>query len=239
MGLARDLVVIERQLRQDGAVDLFVPLDQGGLTSAPEVMQLLGHQTSPIPSDPARVVQLCLQALQVQYDELSPRLLDAELVATLPPGMPGLARPTRRVIREMLTRAADEVILLGYEFTDHETVKALSGAAKRGADVIVICDRERGTATNLLNLWDKDAPAPHVFEDSLRPEAAPYASMHAKSLLVDGSELLVTSANFTFHGLQGNIEIGIRLAGAKAAEARKVFSYLLEAGIVSPHNIAS
>jgi phosphatidylserine/phosphatidylglycerophosphate/cardiolipin synthase-like enzyme len=51
--------------------------------------------------------------------------------------------------------------------------------------------------------------------------------MHAKCLLVDGHDLLVTSANFTFHGLHGNIEIGIRLSGPPAAEARKIFSHLV------------
>jgi phosphatidylserine/phosphatidylglycerophosphate/cardiolipin synthase-like enzyme len=56
--------------------------------------------------------------------------------------------------------------------------------------------------------------------------------MHAKCLLVDASDLLVTSANFTFHGLQGNVEIGVRLRGAPAAEARKIFSHLVESRVL-------
>jgi len=56
--------------------------------------------------------------------------------------------------------------------------------------------------------------------------------MHAKCLLVDSRDLLVTSANFTFHGLHGNIEIGVRLSGAPAVEARKIFSHLVENRIV-------
>ena len=60
----------------------------------------------------------------------------------------------------------------------------------------------------------------------------PYASMHAKCLLVDGEDLLVTSANFTFHGLHGNIEVGVRLSGPPASEARKIFSHLVREGVV-------
>ena len=60
----------------------------------------------------------------------------------------------------------------------------------------------------------------------------PYSSMHAKCLLVDGTDLLITSANFTFHGLHGNIEIGARLSGSSALEARKFFSHLVDNGIV-------
>jgi phosphatidylserine/phosphatidylglycerophosphate/cardiolipin synthase-like enzyme len=56
--------------------------------------------------------------------------------------------------------------------------------------------------------------------------------MHAKCLLVDGNDLLITSANFTFHGLHGNVEIGVRLSGPPASEARKIFSYLVEHGLV-------
>jgi phosphatidylserine/phosphatidylglycerophosphate/cardiolipin synthase-like enzyme len=56
--------------------------------------------------------------------------------------------------------------------------------------------------------------------------------MHAKCLLVDGTDLLVTSANFTFHGLHGNIEVGLRVRGVPAAEARKIFSHLVDNNIV-------
>ena len=72
----------------------------------------------------------------------------------------------------------------------------------------------------------------YIHKDSLQSDGAPYASMHAKCLLADGSDLLVTSANFTFHGLHGNIEIGIRLSGAPVAEARKIFSHLVTNQIV-------
>ena len=57
--------------------------------------------------------------------------------------------------------------------------------------------------------------------------------MHAKCLLIDASDLLITSANFTFHGLHGNIEIGIRISGPPAVEARKIFSHLVESGAVA------
>ena len=45
---------------------------------------------------------MCLQALRVQHEEMTGRLIDAELVATLPSGMPGIARTTDQVLLEML-----------------------------------------------------------------------------------------------------------------------------------------
>lgn len=229
MGLARDLVELETRIRERADVDLFAPLDRGGLLEAAECASLVSSVHA---DDPASVMRLCLQALRIQYDELRPRLLDAELVATLPPETPGIARPTERVVHEMISSAAKEIILLGYELTDQKLIALLADASARAADIIMICDRGRGTAARVREAWPSGARRPRIFHDRERPAGAPYASMHAKCLLADGADLLVTSANFTFHGLHGNIEIGVRLGGAPAAEARKIFSHLVESRLV-------
>jgi phosphatidylserine/phosphatidylglycerophosphate/cardiolipin synthase-like enzyme len=229
MALARDLVEIEATLRTRNDVDLFAPVERGGLLATPEWASMLGRIRL---TDPASLLRLCLQALRIQHEELRPRLLDAELVATLPPETPGIARPTERVIREMIDGAATEIILLGYELTDRDLIVQAAAASCRGAGVIVICDRGRGAAQRVLDSWPSRTPPPRIFHDRERADGAPYASMHAKCLLVDSRDLLVTSANFTFHGLRGNIEIGVRLGGAPAMEARKVFSYLVESRVL-------
>lgn len=228
MGLARDLVELEANLR-NREVDLFTPVERDGVLGVPECASMLGRIRS---TDPAAVMRLCLQALRIQHEELRPKLLDAELVATLPPETPGIARPTERVVREMIDGATTEIILLGYELTDPNLIGLLAAAAGRGAAVIMICDRSRGVARRVLDSWPSRIPPPRIFHDRERTEGAPYASMHAKCLLTDGRDLLVTSANFTFHGLHGNIEIGVRLGGAPAAEARKIFSYLVESRVL-------
>jgi phosphatidylserine/phosphatidylglycerophosphate/cardiolipin synthase-like enzyme len=135
-------------------------------------------------------------------------------------------------MREMVERAVKEIILLGYELTDRDMVALLAVAASRGANVSIICDRSRGASARVLEAWPIGTSRPKVFQDRQRADCGPYASMHAKCLLVDGNDLLVTSANFTFHGLLGNIEIGVRLSGAPASEARKIFSHLVETGVV-------
>ena len=229
MGLARDLVELDATLRERKEVDLFVPAEQGGLLELPECASM-GGRIGPI--DATSVLRLCLQALRIQYEAMRPRLLDAELVATLPAETPGIARPTERVVREMVDRARAEIVLLGYELTDRNLIALLAGAASRGADLILICDRGRRAAQRVLESWPSAVPVPRIFHDRERTDGAPYASMHAKCLLVDGKDLLVTSANFTFHGLRGNIEIGIRIGGPPAAEARKIFSYLVESRVL-------
>jgi phosphatidylserine/phosphatidylglycerophosphate/cardiolipin synthase-like enzyme len=229
MGLARDLVDLEAQIRKRKDIDLFLPIEAVGLMAMSECASMVARI---VQTDPPSVMRLCLQALRIQHSEMRPKLLDAEFVATLPPETPGIARPTEHVVREMIERAVKEIILLGYELTDGELVILLAAASSRGANVIIICDRSRGGAMRVSEAWPAGTTRPRIFHDRQRPDSARYASMHAKCLLVDGRDLLVTSANFTFHGLHGNIEIGVRLSGAPANEARKIFSHLVESGIL-------
>lgn len=229
MGLARDLVKLEVQLRRRGDIDLFAPGGRDRLLCDPECASLIDRVVG---GDSLSTIRLCLQALRIQHEDLAPRLLDAELVATLPPDVPGLARPTAPVVHEMIAGAGREVILLGYELTDQALVQRLGDASARGASVIMICDRGRGALQRVRDIWPLDVKLPRIFQDRERSSSAPYASMHAKCLLIDSIDLLITSANFTFHGLHGNIEIGVRLRGSPAAEARKIFSHLVENRIV-------
>jgi phosphatidylserine/phosphatidylglycerophosphate/cardiolipin synthase-like enzyme len=232
MGIPRDLVSLEETLHSNKKIDLFAPIERGGILDSPEANAMLPRIRETDLRDPAQVLRLCLQALRIQHDELEPNIVEAELVATLPPEMPGVARPTGQVIREMLRSHVREVILLGYELSDPDMMQLLVEVTSWGADLIMICDRMRGSVPRLLEAWPAGIQRPRIFQDRARPDGAPYASMHAKCLLVDGKDLLITSANFTFHGLHGNIEIGVRLSGPPVIEARKIFSHLVETGIV-------
>jgi phosphatidylserine/phosphatidylglycerophosphate/cardiolipin synthase-like enzyme len=229
MGLARDLVELEARIRERADIDVFAHGGGSSLLGAPECAIMAARI---VPMDPPSIMRLCLQALRIQHQELRPKLLEAELVATLPAETPGIARPTDVVVREMIGRASTEIVLLGYEFTHRDLVSLLAGTAARGVNVIMICDRSRGGASRVMEAWPAGTRRPRILHDRERVERAPHASMHAKCLLVDGNDLLVTSANFTFHGLHGNIEIGIRLRGDPAAEARKIFSHLVESRIL-------
>lgn len=229
MGLARDLVNLAAALRSEDNVDVFAPIERSGLMDSARVGKLVEHLRRKGFHNPERTLRMCLQALSVQHQQLAGSSTNAELVATLPPGTPGIARTTDQVLFEMLRSPVKEVILLGYELTDQRMIQLLIEVENAGADLIVICDRTRGAAGRILGLGLRRVS---VYQDRGQIEGLPYSSMHAKCLLVNGTDLLVTSANFTFHGLHGNVEIGVRLSGPPALEARRVFSHLVESGVV-------
>ena len=52
------------------------------------------------------------------------------------------------------------------------------------------------------------------------------AALHAKVLVIDRKVSLVSSANLSYHGMQGNIEMGILLQSQE--KARKIEALLKE-----------
>lgn len=181
-------------------------------------------------ANPVDTALLLFRSLDIVAAEEAGEVESSELVATVPAGFAVEARSTGTVVQEMLEDARREVVGLGYQISDTGVIRQLQAVSARAVDVILVCDRQQGSAVGLRAGWSASAPPPVLYEDRERPGAGPYASMHSKSLLVDGNDLLLTSANFTHHGFQENIEFGIRLRGRVARNARRLYGELFSSG---------
>lgn len=231
MALARTLVELSDLLAKRPDLDLFAPGAKSRVAMQPEVARLLSQLQATV-GTPEAAATLLLQALLIQRTEAQAREVKLELVATIPWGAPGLARPTSHVIREMLRPPHTSVVIVGYEISDREVLGMLVDLAREGTRVTIICDRNQGSASDIRAFWPRDLLVPTIYQDEPRPDALKYASMHSKTLLVDQNDLLITSANFTLHGLHGNIELGLRVQGVIAAEVGKILDYLVWSGLV-------
>ncbi|MCE9575771.1 MAG: hypothetical protein K8W52_21655 [Deltaproteobacteria bacterium] len=229
MALSRTLVELSGLLEGRAGVDLFAPGARERVRQQPEAAAIL-PRLQPIATSPEAAMVTILQALAIQRSEADAHRADLELVATLPVGAPGLARPTNQVIREMLRSPRSSVTIAGYEISNDEVIQRLIALARDGVDVTFICDRTRRSSDAIRALWPADLRPATLYEDQERDDALPYASMHSKTLLVDQRDLLITSANFTLHGLHANIELGIRVQGAIAAEVGKIVAHLIWSG---------
>ena len=78
---------------------------------------------------------------------------------------------------------------------------------------------------NLKRLMDLRTKYLRVF-DYQKQDVDAMAALHAKTIVVDEKELLVSSANLSYHGMQGNVEMGIRLVSSD--KARQVENLLKE-----------
>lgn len=57
--------------------------------------------------------------------------------------------------------------------------------------------------------WPFDGVRPEIFYDPRSADSTAHASLHAKCLVVDHEQALITSANFTDRGQTRNIEVGV------------------------------
>jgi phosphatidylserine/phosphatidylglycerophosphate/cardiolipin synthase-like enzyme len=128
------------------------------------------------------------------------------------------------------------LLLVGYSVTVDpaltglaaQTIDAIARAAERGVVVTAVLHKDVNRQA-LLQAWRPGSRRPSIFRwaDSERDEMA---SIHAKLLIGDRLDALVTSANLTYHGLQGNLEMGLRVKGRPATDIHDRFHDLINDG---------
>jgi phosphatidylserine/phosphatidylglycerophosphate/cardiolipin synthase-like enzyme len=185
------------------------------------------------PKDTFLLLWRCVTAAQTRSTEASST---GEFVVTLPTGVPKGARPTNIVVTEMLEAAKSRVVVLGYAFTPQGgTVQQLVAAAARGVEILVVCDRGTGGQKTIEGAWPSFVNEPRIYVNAETDDEM--HKMHCKMIIVDDNDLLVTSANFTYHGMLGNIEFGVRLRDVASSKAAKSFvEHLIKTKAVLPHN---
>lgn len=231
MGTPRDIV--ELLERMGGADSLFAPGVKERVTADPKAAPVIGRLTKSFGEERAgEVLLLVLQALAVQRGGMKSGHPECEFVATTPgASIPGV-RQTPSVVKGMLASARQEVIALGYEISDRNFISWLHETAGRDIDLVLVCDRNIGSAGTLMSGWPAGCRRPDLYQDRERDNAAIYSKMHSKTLISDSDEMLVSSANFTFHGLKGNIEFGVRMKGRQVQEARNIIRQMINNGLL-------
>jgi len=175
-----------------------------------------------------------------------PRL---DLVWTGPETRASTSRSTGIVVERLFEEAERTVIVGGYTFDTPEILRPLHRAmADRGVATMLFLDvpGEATTSEGAENLatrhidkffcevWTFGTPKPDIFYD---PRTAmrgpPWASLHAKCVVVDDKRALITSANFTDRGQERNIEAGVLIEDPVfAGELGGHWRQLVSAGLV-------
>jgi phosphatidylserine/phosphatidylglycerophosphate/cardiolipin synthase-like enzyme len=166
---------------------------------------------------------------------------EIEIAWTGPEAEGPLVRPMGVVVEEMLrdVREIGEILIVGYSLTAENgtvmrgIIDLLGDAAKKRASITIILHRDDAgeNRRNLLDAWDIHAKKPRILTWD-PPHEHPYTKLHAKTMVVDRLDALVTSANFTFHGLESNLELGLRVRGPQAAAIAERFDRLISAGVL-------
>jgi phosphatidylserine/phosphatidylglycerophosphate/cardiolipin synthase-like enzyme len=132
---------------------------------------------------------------------------------------------------EMIYSMKSEVFLVGYSFSSKsepiiEIVDRLRSAANRGCRVwIALHNNQYNNLGRFQRMWG-DGPPYELYYWNVQEENV---SLHAKLLLVDERDFLITSANLTEHGMKKNIEIGLRYTGGNVpGKIKKHFLNLVQ-----------
>lgn len=120
---------------------------------------------------------------------------------------------TYETLKQLFQSAQYEILIAGYTFSlENQDVKnlffELIEAAKRECRIDIIFHNNDSNLAELRNHWPRNIYFPHFYYWKGSKDT-PWASLHSKLIMIDQKKLLLTSANFTYHGLKKNIESGV------------------------------
>lgn len=150
----------------------------------------------------------------------------AELAITAPISFKLKARKINEVITNMIQDSQKSITLTGYSVSDYfsEMIDLIISKSQQGIYVRLYLNDYEKYKTNLKRLMDLRTKHLRVFDYQKQDDEM--AALHAKTIVVDEKELIVSSANLSYHGMQGNVEMGIRLVSED--KAKQVESLLKE-----------
>lgn len=141
-----------------------------------------------------------------------------ELVWTGREGGPTLSRDTSQVLPQLFARAQRRVIVAGFAFWEASNIFAPLHDRARNADVEVEFfihvdgtghDARMSPANFFTYSWPWRDVTPRLYYDARADTADTSSTMHAKCVVVDDLEVLITSANFTGRAQVDNVELGV------------------------------
>ena len=139
------------------------------------------------------------------------------LVVTAPPSFSINARTTMNVVQSMINGAERNILITGYSLSSYfsELIDTIILKSQRGVFVkffVNDIDKQSGFDKILrykgrfLKIYNY-----HQEDDKM-------AALHAKVISIDQRQSLITSANLSYHGQQGNIELGTLIESKQIAK---------------------
>lgn len=160
------------------------------------------------------------------------KAVTASLVTTVPPSFSVRAKSTKNTVEGMIRRAKRSVLITGYSLSGYfaDLVDVLIEKSQKGVYVKFFVNnienqkgfdklcRYKGRFLHIYNFAGSN--------DSM-------AALHAKVISVDEQQTLITSANLSYHGQEGNIELGTLVDSREIAkQVDDIFTHLVFTKVV-------
>lgn len=139
------------------------------------------------------------------------------LVVTAPPSFKIDAKPTMTVVQSMIEGAKRNILMTGYSLSSYfsELTDTIIDKSQKGVFVKFFINNieKQPEADKLLRYKGRFL---RIYDYSNEDDKM--AALHAKVISVDMKQTLITSANLSYHGQQGNIELGTLIESEHTAK---------------------
>ncbi|MBR0188753.1 MAG: phospholipase [Clostridia bacterium] len=221
---------LRTELIYDSIKNELVALNSGNLMSAffPKSINLIMRELPQVNEQQAfMIIELvCKALLETQNEKIS-------LVATVPPSFSLKTKRIQNTAEDLLKNASQSILLTGYSISDFiaDLIDVLIEKSQKGILVkIYLNDVKNQTAIEKLLRYR--GRFLQIYDYTNKEDKM--AALHAKIIMVDNYKTLISSANLSYHGMFGNIEIGTSLVSAKIAkQIDTLFKDLLFSGVFS------
>lgn len=160
------------------------------------------------------------------------KAVTASLVTTVPPSFSVRAKSTKNTVEGMIRGAKRSVLITGYSLSGYfaDLVDVLIEKSQKGVYVkffVNNIENQKG----LDKLYRYKGRFLHIYNFAGSNDSM--AALHAKVISVDEQQTLITSANLSYHGQEGNIELGTLVDSREIAkQVDYIFTHLVFTKVV-------
>lgn len=157
------------------------------------------------------VIQMAISLYNYKVQE------NVEMVITAPNSFKLKALKTSIVVHELINNAQKSITLTGYSISDYfaELLEELLDKSRKGVYVNLYVNDFAGKQEQLDKLEVYKGRFLNIYDYNKGTDKM--AALHAKIIVVDGHKTFISSSNLSYHGLEGNIEMGVLINSTKKA----------------------
>lgn len=159
------------------------------------------------------IINLCMQLYSAKKTER------ADMVLTSPDSFRVKALRTKETLQKLIEGTEKSLTITGYSISDYfaDMLDVIIRKSQQGVYVrLYVNDMEKQKAA-LDRLMAYKSRFLQVYEYQ-RQEDDKMAALHEKLLVSDAKKSLVSSANLSYHGMQGNVEMGFLIESPEKAK---------------------
>lgn len=150
-----------------------------------------------------------------------------ELVITAPNSFKLKALKTSVVIKELINGAQKSITLTGYSISDYfcDLLDVLVEKSRKGIYINLYVNDFNSKKEQLDKLEIYKGRYMSIYDYNKGDDKM--AALHAKIVVVDGRKTFISSSNLSYHGLEGNVEMGVVIDSVrKASNVEELFKQL-------------